>query len=586
MIRAGVFIGVDKTGGLQRLNDAASGAARMHEWVQTQEFVDPARAKLITDAGGQKVHPDLIYDAIKEILDGAGVDQLLIYFAGHGVNINRNEHWLLTEAPVKTSAAVNVTGSVELARYCGIQHVVIVSDACRVAPDGIQAQNVRGVDIFPNDAAADKSKPVDQFFACALGRTAAEIKDAALAADGYRAIYTSALLDALKGARSELLEASGADGDTARYVRPHALQSYLEREIPSRVKALQLESKVNQNPDAIITSSSAWLSKIAERRVRGTNKAAASMQSLPPAPPTLRSVAQELVRSAAGDQRSLGTQLDQVRHAAVAGAGDLVGTAERIAQPFGPDHFETQCGIKVRGERIVEFMAPLANGQLLTDELLRIQQVDPPAASVLLRFSSGSGAVIPAIPGFLAEITFVDGELVDVSYEPSTNSGRWGMFASSAQELRALRAIVASSSHHGLFRLDQAGAIDIAKRMQYAKSIDPTLAVYAAYAYHDMQEGERIRKMSGYLRDDVGATLFDLQLLGRLLIDKRIERGDRVVPFVPLLSQGYALLRANRVRLHPDLDGLESTLRDSLWSLFEPRGVEMLKRAMATGDLR
>src|SRR5262252_762089 len=98
MIRAGVFIGVDQTGNLQRLNDAATGAKRMHEWAIQQGLADHTNARLITDLNGQKVYPDLIYDAIKEIIDGPGVDQLIVYFAGHGVNINRSEHWLLTDA--------------------------------------------------------------------------------------------------------------------------------------------------------------------------------------------------------------------------------------------------------------------------------------------------------------------------------------------------------------------------------------------------------------------------------------------------------------------------------------------------------
>ncbi len=259
MVRAGLFIGVDQSGGLQRLNDAAEGARRMHEWALTQGIPDQTHAKLITDAGGKKVHPDLIYDAIKAIIDGAGVDQLLLYFAGHGVNINRSEHWLLTDAPVRTSAAVNVSGSVELARYCGIQHVVIISDACRVAPDGIQAQNVRGIDVFPNDGAGDRAKPVDQFFACFLGKTAAELKDPATAAGNYSALYTNALLDALTGSRPDVLEPADPPGDSAQYVKPRKLESYLESEVPHRVKAMGLERKVNQNPDAIITSDASWL---------------------------------------------------------------------------------------------------------------------------------------------------------------------------------------------------------------------------------------------------------------------------------------------------------------------------------------
>src|ERR1700704_4919926 len=174
MIRAGVFIGVDQAGGLQRLNDAAAGAQRMHAWAVEQGMKDGTQAKLITDAAG-KVTPDQIFDAIDAITKGAGVDQLILYFAGHGVNISRNEHWLLSDAPGNPGAAVDVTESVEFARFGEIQHVVVVSDACRVAPEGIQAQSVRGASVFANlEPAGAKSKPVDQFFACALGRTAAE----------------------------------------------------------------------------------------------------------------------------------------------------------------------------------------------------------------------------------------------------------------------------------------------------------------------------------------------------------------------------------------------------------------------------
>ena len=78
MIRAGVFIGVDKTGGLQRLHDAAAGAERMYRWALGQGMAERTHAKLVTDAEGRRVSPDAIYDAIKEILDGPGVDQLIV----------------------------------------------------------------------------------------------------------------------------------------------------------------------------------------------------------------------------------------------------------------------------------------------------------------------------------------------------------------------------------------------------------------------------------------------------------------------------------------------------------------------------
>ena len=44
------------------------------------------------------------------------------------------------------------------------------------------------------------------------------------------------------------------------------------------------------------------------------------------------------------------------------------------------------------------------------------------AESVLLVFSSGNGAVVPAVPGFLTALTFDADELVDVALEPSANT--------------------------------------------------------------------------------------------------------------------------------------------------------------------
>ncbi len=137
------------------------------------------------------------------------MDQLILYFAGHGVNINRSEHWLLRRIAVDPNAAINVSGSVELARYCGIGHVVVISDACRVAQKVFRLKPCAEW-MCSNVSVVDKAKPVDQFFACVLGRTAAEIRDPAVAAAAYCALYTGVLLKALDGTMQTYLKPATA----------------------------------------------------------------------------------------------------------------------------------------------------------------------------------------------------------------------------------------------------------------------------------------------------------------------------------------------------------------------------------------
>lgn len=589
MIRAGVFIGVDKTGNLQRLNDAAAGAARMHAWALDQGL-DPANATLITDAGGKRVTPDAIYDAVKALLDGPGVDQLILYFAGHGVNINRQEQWLLTDAPVRTSAAVNVAGSVYLAQRCGIGHVVVISDACRVAAEGIQAQNVQGVDIFPNEETGFKAKPVDQFFACVLGRTAAEIRDPEVAATSFSALFTNALLDALKGLRPDVLEPAASPGDPASYVMPAALARYLEAEIPVRVKARNLQHTVNQDPEAILALGGSWISRIEVPRTRGLAPTRGPRRGPPKPPPDdIRGAARSLVASAArGGPGAFLARVADLKTVPFAATRDLAASVERLAAPFLPDHFETGCGIKIRGNRIIDQV--LVRGQADTwqrpADAIRVDGLDGPAASVLLRFEGGVGTVVPVMAGFLTALTFEDEALVDVTFEPSAPTPRGVEYRQRASEVRALHAVAAAALQRGRFRLEDADAAGLAEQVRSAQAIDPALAVYAAYALHDLQLVEPIARMAGDGRADLGVSLFDVALLGRLLVGQTIDAAAGVVPFVPLLTQAWPLLRAGRVKLHPALDGLERHTRDSLWSLYDSAGLDKLEAALRSKDVR
>lgn len=568
LTRAGVFIGVNRAGTLPKLADAASGAKRMYDWAISQGMVDPASARLITDARGKKVTPARIKNAINAILDGPGVEQLLVYFAGHGLNINRNETWLLSGAPEDVDAAVNVTASVDAARYCGIDHVVFISDACRSAPVGLLQQRIQGAVIVP-DREADRAKPVDQLYACGLGRTAAETADRTAAVKAYSAVYTHVLLDALTGARSDVLESS-PEGGTAAFVYTRRLQRFLETEVPELVKARGLGLRVDQNPDAIIVSDRSWLATF-------TAAHGELPRTVPPGQPSSpqREVELAVRDEIRGRVPVLGEPVPDASPVPV--VRELYQQSDQLRRPFGPDRLESRCGFKVTGATVRAAFA--ADTPLdVHDDAVRVW-ADTGPTTVVLDFGD-FGTALPAIPEFLAALRVEDGRLVDVAYEPSANTARWPEFQQRAGEIRNLRAIAASASALGRFRLFGADADGVAFRMQVAKGLDPGLAIYAAYAYLDLDAPQRVEGMSDVLVGDLGLRLFDLELLARRLRGTTVAERDDLFPLTPLLSQGWALVPAHGIILPPALDGLGATLRDSPWSTYEPDGVERLRAAL------
>jgi hypothetical protein len=588
MKRAAVIIGIDKTGDLPKLNDAARGAQLMEKWAREQGMDS---VYVLTDTE-KPVDASAIKNAIKKLVDAANIGQLVVYFAGHGVNRQRHEYWLLSDAPDDPNAAVNVAGSVGLAATCGIPHIVLISDACRTAAEGIRAQTIEGQIIFPNREGDEK--PVDQFFACRLGQPSHEVKDPTVSSAEFKALYTNELVPALLGRRPQIVEWTTERNQKVGLIRLRPLRDFMSLAIKEKLNGLQLQTKLIQDPIAQINSDPPeWISRVSESAIDGSLGIMLGGLRAPITPAaTAATIADSLLRSAlAADPSELQTAFDHGRSSGIAGASEIVSSAELISRPFGPTHHETKCGFKIRGARIVATHARNAIAELVVEhsplgEDVRVDRVIPPGASVLLVLEDGAGIVLSAIPGFLAALTLEEGELVDVAYEPSINSWRWDLYESKAREIRSLRAIVSSSITRGVFKLEGDTALEIAKRMQYGKGVDPSLAIYAAYGYHDLQRPDLIREMITYMQDDLGATLFDVALLARALNGQTVTPESNLLSPVPLLSQSWALLPAYKVSLPPILERLEDTLTPSVWTMFDKRGVELVRRAIDSGAIR
>lgn len=573
MARAAVLIGVSRSGDLPRLEAVLPGIRSMQSWSRDQGF---ATVTTLTDEAGE-LQVRAIQDAVAGILRRGPVDQLLVYFAGHGVNVGRSEYWLLSDAPTYTSEAVNVEGSAYLARACGIPHVVFFSDACRTAAEGIRMQSVRGTDIFPNDDVGAPNQPVDRFYACALGSPAFEVKDAQTAADRFEAVYTAVLFEALNGQPKEVLDWESDGGCSVGLVRPWPLRDHLEEEVGRRLARLVPSGELIQNPEAVITSPpSAWLSRLESlsRPPRRRGPVAPSRGPSSLAAVTRAALHDQLHNELTGPSAPLIAAAER----GVPGAGVLLGASERAAARVGSDHVETRCGFTVRGTELASVWSPAAAVEVLGPQLARVDLPGGDPATVLLEFSDRTGVALPALDGFIAAITVERGELVDVAYEPSASSWRFSNYLGRLDELRSLRSLVSCASRLGTFRLPGQDAETVAVRMQVAKGVDPSMALYAAYAYHELQRDDLLRETLGYLAADVGVALFDVALLAGAMT--RRGAGAPVAPMVPMLAQGWALLDALRVRLPAPAAELRGHLVPALWTQFDATGLGLARDAL------
>lgn len=608
-----MFIGVDRVGGdLPVLKDAAAGAERMHAWASRVGIA----SELVIDRD-DKVTVDRVYDAMQRAIGTSGLDQLIVYFAGHGYNRFRREQWLLSDAPVRGNAAIDLATNVEIARYCGVRHVVFVSDACRVPPQGLQAQNINGVEILPNDAVSASANPVDQFLACQLGKVAIEARDPAL---GYRALYTGAILDAVEGRVPTVFAPLPTAGDEALYLLPRALRNHLRDAVPTRILSLGLLGTADQEPDAIITSENEWLARIDSvpaatdttqmpilppgvqveedyepshpggvfrklrdrlpgRRPRPSHTGEpptyvppAEQRPVPVWPPATPVVMTELTTAAVTGDVSHYNQMLQAlgasQSAQLASADIALLISEWPAYDFGE-----AAGLRLRGASLRHVVPRRAAAERHADGLACRVRVEPGRAEpVAVVLGDGTCCVVPVLRGMVTGLTWDGGELLDVSFEPVRQPPD--------PRVRALRAVAAASMRRGRFDLESLDPDAVRSAISTAGGTDPALALYASYAYYDLQRQTDIAGLSDAVQAAQAVTLFDLELLARRSPD---PRDPRLLFGLPLLSQGWSLVRALRTPRDERARGLQGEVLDSVWSLYSPRAADRLVDLVRSG---
>jgi hypothetical protein len=589
---AAVTIGVDKTGGFDPLKSAARGAKQVAAWLESEGF----DVECLTDGPGTPVTASSVSTAIARFATKPPTyDLLVVYFSGHGQWHTRADHWLLSGAPQYTAEAINLDGAMYTARKSGIPNIVFISDACRTIPRSDVDSLVNGVDAFPNNGIRSVTK-IDYFKATSDARPAFELPIGGT----EQSVLTHAILSAFEKPEPHIVKQVGSGAQAIQVVPNRLLESVLQARVDAILDGVDggptqdLETNVPSSDDIYIA------------RVR-PGAAAPGPPPLPPAPsPATRGArGPRPVPAQAASRRPI--RRVPGRAAAEAVSETLRGTRSGIA-PAGvnrleiearmpdptADHFETETGFIIRGAHVVDAaISPQTPGHfdLLNNsndprgDAVRIYP-GVPALSVVVVLHDGRSVVLPALQGYLAHAVFDDGGLSNVSYVPSSNSARWDAYESRRADIDRLRALVALAVSRNAFRVrSEREATELADRIRVDKALDPTLGLYAAYAFAQAGQDAHVRDIARFMREDLTADLFDVAMLAGDADDPPVAATPRV-PFCPMLTQGWNLLRAYDVNLPDVLTAASRSLSNSLWSTFTKGGTAILLDAVKSGALK
>jgi hypothetical protein len=270
-------------------------------------------------------------------------------------------------------------------------------------------------------------------------------------------------------------------------------------------------------------------------------------------------------------------------------AGTGFGIArQNILNATGPVSFETQTGLSVNGGRVMRAVSSSGMLAQLLDQgdgdrkpaVIRLQPQGRDTGSVLLTFPDESGTVVAAFKGYIGTLTVDKGRVMSVNYTPSRNDPRWN--PGDYDRVAALRATVASAARFGAFRIDGSGddrarkAAQLADRIRVFKSIDPSLGLYAAYAYAEAGVRDQAQSVHTIMRSDLNCDVFDVAMLAGALSGRDLA-DVKPVPICPMLSQGWGWTRVRNIVLSPNLERARDYLRPALWTTFEPGGIPFVE---------
>ncbi|WP_343658874.1 caspase family protein [Chryseobacterium sp.] len=605
MSKIAICIGVNNVNNFARLKGATLGAIEFSKWASAHGY----QTKLFIDEEGNVVRVREIYDFIKGCLEEMVYDQIIVYFSGHGISRGPNqEFWYLSEGGENDNEIIGLTRSADDARNCQIRYVLFISDACRSLPTDYY-QPTSGQTIFAKQK-VDTNNTIDIFYATRPGAPAYEI-----AGDNLKdahGIFTESLIEYLSGEVPETVVNNDIDDGTeikrylSKYYDPVKLsadinyKSLREENQKWIISAPEVDLKLReyvesrafgvtqgQSPEIRVQNHKTEYPLATFTDLEGKNLMLknwiVSKPEVQPADPgmfkvnVLKDVKDLSINlwNNKSDQNNLATQVENVAEKNVFASDKL----------FRDPVYEHYTGMELIGETMIDFITPAYAGNMpwryRNANSISFHHEQPYRYSRygLLLLENGRSIPVAVIEGFVAQLIFKDGYLFTINYTPvKSNSYNYLQYQEKKEMIIQKRNLVAIAANNGFNYEDAFKKIDFAKLgyddagsfLRYGKALDPSLGLYAAYAFRETGNFEKIGSVYDYMILDNPVVPFDVAMLAGKLDETSIAS------FCPVMSSGWAYRDLYEKFISEDILEATKYLEPGLWTTFSAKGTEIL----------
>ncbi len=602
-----ISIGIDKATGLTPLGAAVSGAKEFALWGQSQGY----KTDVFVDETNRITQSD-IFDRIGEIVDSKTCEQLIVFFSGHGIlKSPSQEIWLLSNAKNNPNESINLTGSIDNARTSGIPYIVFISDACRVLPNELQFTG-NGSVIFPIIDDTDQDCAIDILYATRPGNPALE-QNSQTNAKRF-GLFTQALIEVLNGKYPELIKANPRGDDLIKYYSIDKLltnRNYKslsngnwhinsinsESSIKSIVakKARDISITLKQNPDIRIQYQNPKPS-LAEFDDNNAKDILLSSEELI----KQKVSAERTIINGIQDKLNIGLSqfetsnksfksilqdMEEIQMDVYNTKSTLIQNSEVIFDSKGKSSFETQTGFTIIGTSIKDVLTNSVKDVFSENNKIHIRiYPNLNAKTALIILKNGYSIPIAIIEGYIGTLVFKKNQLLTINYTPSRNSYKFHFFEQNENRIGFVRSFVASAANEGFdysqtfnneFTSD--GHVNYSNAGSYLrqeKSIDPSLGLYAVYAFRQEGKIKDIKSVYRFMAEESDNMIFDIAMLANNLSRER----ERLAPFCPMIAIGWAYRHHFDEFLNPEIREASNFLAPSLWTTFDKKGTEIIRK--------